>query len=110
MFYQQIGQFECGYAIQVGEGTKILGTTTDFGKGAMLARCRTPPTCFGRQWTFSVSATVNLNERPAISTVLGKLIPSLPVGEVRFPFKLNVNFSVLFTGTPVALRGESITS
>jgi flagellar hook-basal body protein len=36
LFYQQIGQSGSGDTIQVGAGTKISGTTTDFTQGAIL--------------------------------------------------------------------------
>ena len=36
LFYQQIGQSGSGDAIQVGAGTKISGTTTDFSEGTIL--------------------------------------------------------------------------
>jgi flagellar hook protein FlgE len=36
LFYQQIGQSGSGNAIQVGAGTRVSGTTTDFGEGTIL--------------------------------------------------------------------------
>src|ERR1700744_1336281 len=36
LFYQQIGESGSGDAIQVGAGTKVSGTTTDFTAGSLL--------------------------------------------------------------------------
>src|ERR1700721_2584418 len=36
LFYQQIGQSGSGDAIQVGAGTKVLGTSIDLGEGPPL--------------------------------------------------------------------------
>src|SRR5580698_6730305 len=36
LFYQQIGESGSGNAIQVGAGTRVSGTTTDFGEGTIL--------------------------------------------------------------------------
>ena len=36
LFYQQIGRSGSGDAIQVGAGTKVSGTTTDFSEGTIL--------------------------------------------------------------------------
>src|SRR5713226_8162435 len=36
LFYQQIGESGSGDAIQVGAGTKVSGTNTDFSQGTIL--------------------------------------------------------------------------
>ena len=36
LFYQQIGQSGSGDSIQVGAGTKVAGTSTDFSEGTLL--------------------------------------------------------------------------
>jgi flagellar hook protein FlgE len=44
LFYQQIGQSGSGDAIQVGAGTKVSGTSTDFSEGTLLPDATTNPT------------------------------------------------------------------
>jgi flagellar hook protein FlgE len=44
LFYQQIGVSGTGDAIQVGAGTKISGTTTDFSQGTILPNSDANPT------------------------------------------------------------------
>jgi len=44
LFYQQIGQSGAGDAIQVGAGTKVSGTTTDFSEGTLLPDADSDPT------------------------------------------------------------------
>lgn len=44
LFYQQIGVSGTGDAIQVGAGTKVSGTTTDFSQGAILPNSDANPT------------------------------------------------------------------
>jgi flagellar hook protein FlgE len=44
LFYQQIGQSGSGNAIQVGAGTKVSGTNTDFSEGTLLPDATTNPT------------------------------------------------------------------
>jgi flagellar hook protein FlgE len=44
LFYQQIGQSGSGDAIQVGAGTKVSGTSTDFSEGTLLPDANSNPT------------------------------------------------------------------
>jgi flagellar hook protein FlgE len=44
LFYQQIGQSGSGDAIQVGAGTKVSGTSTDFSEGTLLPDATSIPT------------------------------------------------------------------
>jgi len=44
LFYQQIGQSGSGDAIQVGAGTKVSGTSTDFSEGTLLPDANANPT------------------------------------------------------------------
>jgi flagellar hook protein FlgE len=44
LFYQQIGQSGSGDAIQVGAGTKVSGTSTDFTEGTLLPDANSNPT------------------------------------------------------------------
>jgi flagellar hook protein FlgE len=44
LFYQQIGQSGSGDAIQVGAGTKVSGTSTDFSEGTLLPDASSIPT------------------------------------------------------------------
>jgi flagellar hook protein FlgE len=44
LFYQQIGQSGSGDAIQVGAGTKVSGTSTDFSEGTLLPDSDANPT------------------------------------------------------------------
>jgi flagellar hook protein FlgE len=44
LFYQQIGQSGSGDAIQVGAGTKVSGTSTDFSEGTLLPDSTSIPT------------------------------------------------------------------
>jgi flagellar hook protein FlgE len=44
LFYQQIGQSGSGDAIQVGAGTKVSGTSTDFSEGTILPDADANPT------------------------------------------------------------------
>jgi flagellar hook protein FlgE len=44
LFYQQIGQSGSGDAIQVGAGTKVSGTSTDFSGGTLLPDSNANPT------------------------------------------------------------------
>src|ERR1700748_8190 len=44
LFYQQIGQSGSGDGIQVGAGTKVAGTTTDFSEGTLLPDSSPNPT------------------------------------------------------------------
>lgn len=44
LFYQQIGQSGSGDAIQVGAGTKVSGTSTDFSEGTLLPDSTAIPT------------------------------------------------------------------
>jgi flagellar hook protein FlgE len=44
LFYQQIGQSGSGDAIQVGAGTKVSGTSTDFTEGTILPDANSTPT------------------------------------------------------------------
>jgi flagellar hook protein FlgE len=44
LFYQQIGQSGSGDAIQVGAGTKVSGTSTDFSEGTLLPDSNPNPT------------------------------------------------------------------
>jgi flagellar hook protein FlgE len=44
LFYQQIGQSGSGDAIQVGAGTKVSGTSTDFSEGTLLPDSNANPT------------------------------------------------------------------
>jgi flagellar hook protein FlgE len=44
LFYQQIGQSGSGDAIQVGAGTKVSGTSTDFSEGTLLPDSNSNPT------------------------------------------------------------------
>lgn len=44
LFYQQIGQSGSGDAIQVGAGTKVSGTSTDFSEGTILPDANSNPT------------------------------------------------------------------
>jgi flagellar hook protein FlgE len=44
LFYQQIGQSGSGDAIQVGAGTKVSGTSTDFSEGTLLPDADANPT------------------------------------------------------------------
>jgi flagellar hook protein FlgE len=43
LFYQQIGESGSGDAIQVGAGTKVSGTSTDFNQGTILPDSNTNP-------------------------------------------------------------------
>jgi len=44
LFYQQVGQSGSGDAIQVGAGTKVSGTSTDFSEGTLLPDATAIPT------------------------------------------------------------------
>jgi flagellar hook protein FlgE len=44
LFYQQIGQSGSGDAIQVGAGTKVSGTSTDYSEGTLLPDASSNPT------------------------------------------------------------------
>jgi flagellar hook protein FlgE len=44
LFYQQVGQSGSGDAIQVGAGTKVSGTSTDFSEGTLLPDSSSIPT------------------------------------------------------------------
>jgi flagellar hook protein FlgE len=44
LFYQQVGQSGSGDAIQVGAGTKVSGTSTDFSEGTLLPDASSIPT------------------------------------------------------------------
>jgi flagellar hook protein FlgE len=44
LFYQQVGQSGSGDAIQVGAGTKVSGTSTDFSEGTLLPDSTSIPT------------------------------------------------------------------
>jgi flagellar hook protein FlgE len=44
LFYQQIGQSGSGDSIQVGAGTKVSGTSTDFSEGTLLPDSNSNPT------------------------------------------------------------------
>src|SRR3984885_5570302 len=44
LFYQEIGESGSGDAIQVGAGTKVSGTSTDFTEGTILPDANAKPT------------------------------------------------------------------
>ena len=50
LFYQQIGQSGSGDAIQVGAGTKVSGTSTDFSDGTILPDADTQYDGYGSGW------------------------------------------------------------